>query len=557
MASPTFDYIIVGGGVAGCALASRLSEALPKDSILLIEAGPEHDARIAPSMGVALSDTTDIQWNHRSVPQKALDGGTVSQTQGKVLGGCAAINYQAWTRGAAPDFDRWASEVGDKRWSWEGLLPYFKKTETFIPPKSGSQENRPDIHGYDGPITVSHVSSSAGGPRNYPLKSMMQDIYDKAGMPFNPDLNSGSPFGYGEYPNNTFNGERKWAATSYKRGPNVTLWDNTQVSKLLFSRKKVTAIEVLPNNHNGTRALVKKEVLVTAGVQNSAKLLLLSGIGPNAELEKHKIPQLVDLPVGENFSDHPFIATFWKVRDRNLALGDMEMISPEVDWTAGVGCDFLSFHRHDDEKTTALAKKTLDGKAIERFQLPGRPHTETLTMHGHIDLTGLLQPPVDSSVFTFFNILVAPSSRGSVQLSSASPEDPPLIDPAIFEHPVDLQLVYDLTRRTSTAIQKSSAVSKYGAVEYAIDEDIRNDLSDEALRKRLLNTVETVFHGSGTCAMGAVVDTECRVKGVDGLRVIDASVFPFPIAAHYQAIVYAVAEQEDVRYYCEDFVSDE
>lgn len=109
-------------------------------------------------------------------------------------------------------------------------------------------------------------------------------------------------------------------------------------------------------------------------------LTFLSGIGSEEELDKHKISQLVDLPVGENFSDHPFIATFWKLRDRNLALGDMEMVTPDVDWTAGVGCDYLSFQRHDDEETTALAKKTLSGKALERFQLPGRPHTETLTM---------------------------------------------------------------------------------------------------------------------------------------------------------------------------------
>ncbi|KAF8848596.1 hypothetical protein BDZ45DRAFT_698268 [Acephala macrosclerotiorum] len=178
--------------------------------------------------------------------------------------------------------DRWAPEVGDKRWSWEGLLPYFKKSETFIPPKIGNQDKQPRVHGYDGPVTVSHVSSSAGGPRNYPLKSMVE-------------------VGHGDYANSTFNGERKWATSCYKRGTKVTLWDNPQAAKLLFSEKKVTGIEVLPNNHSAIRALAKKEVLVSAG--------------------------------------------------------DMEMISPEVDWTAGAGSDFLSLQRHDDEKTTALAKK--------------------------------------------------------------------------------------------------------------------------------------------------------------------------------------------------------
>lgn len=162
--------------------------------------------------------------------------------------------------------------------------------------------------------------------------------------------------------------------------------------------------------------------------------------------------------------------------------------------------------------------------------------------YGQIYLTGLMPLP-EASCFSVFNILVAPSSRGTVRLSSSSPLDPPLLDPAFFENLIDLQLLYGIARQTHNTIRKSSAVSKYGAVEYGIDEDIRDDLSDRAMRKRLLRTVETVFHGSGTCAMGTVVDTECRVEGVEGLRVIDTSVFPFPPGAHFQAIVYAVAEQ--------------
>jgi choline dehydrogenase-like flavoprotein len=142
-----------------------------------------------------------------------------------------------------------------------------------------------------------------------------------------------------------------------------------------------------------------------------------------------------------------------------------------------------------------------------------------------------------------FNILTAPSSRGSVRLASSSPLDAPLLDPAIFKDPLDEKLVYACTRMTSNAIQNSAAVSKYGAVEYAVDENMRGDFSVEALRKRLLNSVETVNHGSGTCAMGTVVDSGCRVKGVAGLRVIDSSVIPFPLGAHYQATVYAMAEQ--------------
>ena len=141
------------------------------------------------------------------------------------------------------------------------------------------------------------------------------------------------------------------------------------------------------------------------------------------------------------------------------------------------------------------------------------------------------------------NILIAPESRGSIRLASSSPTDAPLVDPGLFTNPIDSQLMYECARMNITAIKNSSATSKYGAVEFGIAEADRDDLSDEALRRRLVQTCSTVFHGSGTCAMGTVVDSECRVLGVRGLRVIDASIFPFPIGAHYQAAVYAVAEQ--------------
>ncbi|KAH6722993.1 glucose dehydrogenase [Leptodontidium sp. MPI-SDFR-AT-0119] len=526
MGDSTFDYIIVGGGVAGCVLASRLSSSLPDKSILLIEAGPENaDGRVAPSIGVAISDTTDIQWNHKSIPQKGLDNNIINQTQGKVLGGSSAINYQAWTRGSASEFDRWAQEVGDKRWSWNGLLPYFKRSETFIPGKDMSQE-KSEAHGYSGPIKVSHVSSS-GGNRNYPLKSMIADIHEAAGQKRNYDINSGETIGYSEFPNATFNGRRQWAAI-YPRGENVTLWASTQATKLLFSSIKVAGVEVLRDGST-TTATARKEIC--------------SGIGPKSGLQQHQIQQIAELPVGENFSEHPFLCTFWKVRDRGLAIGDMEMITPECDWTAGTGCDWFAFHRHEDESVKKLAKETLGKKELERFELAGRPHTESFAMHGHLDFTGRVEAPPAASCFSFASILVAPESRGSIRLASSSPTDPPLVDPGLFTNPVDLKLIYECSRMSITAIKNSSAVSKYGAVEYGIAEADRDDLSDEALRRRLVQTCSTVFHGSGTCAMGTVVDTECRVLGLQGLRVVDASIFPFPIGSHYQAAVYGIAEQ--------------
>jgi choline dehydrogenase-like flavoprotein len=176
---PAFNYIIVGGGTAGkCleiflrrsvlnielgfVLASRLSNYLPSKSILIIEAGPERDPRVEPALGLLVSDPSNILWNHRSVPQPELRGKTVGQPQGKILGGSSAVNYQTWTRGAAAEFDLWAEEVGDPRWSWKGMLPYFKRTESFIPGRDMRKDTDFKVHGRDGPITVNTNSFLKG-----------------------------------------------------------------------------------------------------------------------------------------------------------------------------------------------------------------------------------------------------------------------------------------------------------------------------------------------------------------------------------------------------------
>lgn len=245
----------------------------------------------------------------------------------------------------------------------------------------------------------------------------------------------------------------------------------------------------------------------------------------------------------------------------------MEMVTSHCDWTAGCPCDWLGYHRHDDEDLKELAKKCLTPLEFERFELSGRPHTESFVMlvvcwktftfnhmliiysrYGHFDLTHNAVSNPGGSVFTMINVVATPASRGTIRLSSPDPLSSVLIDPAVFENPIDAKLLYACAAMTSRAISNSSATHKYGAVEYGVPEEMQGDFSDEAMRARLLRTAENINHGGGTCAMGSVVDTECRVLGTQGLRVVDASVMPFPIGAHYQAVVYAIAEQ--VRFFC-------
>ncbi|CAL3962711.1 unnamed protein product [Diplocarpon coronariae] len=238
--------------------------------ILLLEAGPEQDDRVAPSMGVAFSDPSDIQWNYLSVPQGALEEKIIKQSQGKVLGGSSAVNFQAWTRGSAADL--WALEVGNERWSWSGMLPYFERSETYFPAWDAPQ-TRPDAHGCSSPIRVSHTSSS-GSSCNYPLKAMVADVFGSAGLRRNSDINSGDPLGCGESACATYQGKRQWAA-SYPHGSKVTLWSSFQASKVLVVGERAVGVETLRDGSGVVKAMARREVIVCCGAQNSARLLLL------------------------------------------------------------------------------------------------------------------------------------------------------------------------------------------------------------------------------------------------------------------------------------------
>ncbi|KAH8698370.1 hypothetical protein BGW36DRAFT_396168 [Talaromyces proteolyticus] len=540
----SFDFIIVGGGTAGCVLASRLSEYLPESSILLIEAGVKDDPRIRPALGLTGQAANEIKWNIQSVPQRAVGNKTIDLVQGKVLGGTSAINHQLWSRGSAGDFDQWAAEVGDERWSWDGQLPFFKNAETFYPGTALQGKDLSAVHGFNGPIKVSQTSSS-GRPRNFPLKEPIASMYKAAGISQTADLNSGDILGFTEVTSNNYDGIRQWAGGNYSFGSNVTLWTETHVSKIVMKGSRARGVEYLRPS-GGTSGIVsaKREVIVSSGAQGSPKLLLLRLVPISSVIsDKHDIEQVTQLPVGENYSDHPMLATYWHLEKRGLALGDVAVRTAECDWTSGLPVDWVAFHRHDNDRVIkSLAESQLDSKELDRFQIKNRAHTESVVLYGHIDFSGKAGPPPPGSNMCVMNILVTPSSRGTVSLKSTDPLDPPVCDPNMLSNELDQQLLWSAARLTSRGLERTIA-PEYGVSEYAVDDDLRNDYGDEAMMRRALRIVRTVNHGSGTCAMGSVVDTECRVNGIDGLRVIDSSVIPFPICAHYQAAVYALAEQ--------------
>jgi choline dehydrogenase-like flavoprotein len=374
-------------------------------------------------------------------------------------------------------------------------------------------------------------------------------------------MNSGKTIGYSEFASNTFKSERQYGPVCYAKGINVTVWTEMIATRLIIEGMKIIGVELMDNAHSARTALARKEVISSSGVQGSTKLLLLRykfSIYPCHDHKLISVMVLVQNPSWRStesnkmsiylwgrITDHPALVTNWKLKTRNLSIGDVEFVTDTCDWTAGTATDFLGYHRHDSPAVEKLAKELLSASELERFNVQGRPHTETFTMYLHLDIskTNTNDPYPGGSVFTVFNILTSPTSLGSIRLSSSDPTAPPIIDPALFGSTLDKQLIYECARMTSSAIASSSIASEYGAEEYNIQESLRGRLDDEALFERLVKTCDTINHGSGTCAMGKVVDTECKVKGVESLRVVDASIFPFSIGAHYQAIVYAVAEQ--------------
>ncbi|PWY84786.1 glucose dehydrogenase [Aspergillus heteromorphus CBS 117.55] len=544
--SQTFDCIIVGAGVAGCVLASRISTSRPDLRILLVEAGVEKDDRTSGAMAFTGGFDSDIEWNYRSVPQERKFGGdTVCLTSGKIVGGGSAVNYQVFTRGPAVDYNQWADIVRDERWSWDALLPYFKKVETWFP--SAEMMDRgivpSESHGSSGPIKVSHATNS-GKPRNYPLREKTRRFLELLGHRQASDINAGSPLGYSEAFNSTYGGLRSFA-NSYPLGSNVILWTKSTVENVIMKGKTAEGVIISRSTGDGServRVEAGREVILAAGAHGSAKILLLSGIGPAVELDRHNIKPVEELPVGRNYVDHPHIFTYWTVTDDTATMGDGEMQASEVDWLAGLPYDWISFAPADGE-TLELARKLLSPTDFARYSARGKMQVESFIVYATVDTSArkqLLQGWPGRRVISLMHILVDPVSRGTLTLRSSDPMDPPVLDPKVLASPIDRSALYKSVQASAQAIQ---AVDGLNAVEFGIDDAIRDDWSNESIDIRANRSGGTVFHTSGTCAMGEVVDTECRVFGIDGLRVVDSGVIPIPLAAHYQAPTYGIAER--------------
>ena len=530
-----YDYIIVGGGSAGCTLAGRLSED-PNVSVALIEAGgPDRSTLIHCPAGLAVMAKFELNgWGYNTVPQPGLNGRKGYQPRGKVLGGSSSINAMVYARGHARDYDDWAAR-GNPGWSYADVLPYFKRAEH-------NERGADDFHGEGGPLNVMDLRSPN------PFLTAFMEAGLQAGERHNTDFNGADQEGIGAYQVTHKNGERFSAAKAYLT-PHLGRANLKVITRALITRVvtetrdgQVHAVGVeyrADAGHGAVQNLRLKpggEVLLSAGAFGSPQLLMLSGIGPADHLREHGIGVVHDLPgVGENLHDHPDVVMVVNAPKLTDLFG--------LSWQGTVNAvrAILEWRRsRSGMLTTNFAEaggfiKSAPEEAIPDLQL----HfvVGKLVDHGRKTVFG--------HGYSCHVCLLRPKSRGTLRLASPDPRRAPLIDPAFLQDPDDMARMVRGFKRVRELMHQP-ALTRHGGVETAVSASAQ---TDDQIEQFIRNHADTIYHPVGSCRMGpdddpmAVVDAQLRVRGVQALRVIDASVMPQVVGGNTNAPVIMMAEK--------------
>lgn len=525
MPSKPFDYIIVGGGSAGCVVASRLV-AEHGARVLLIEAGSRRTSRLlampAGYMKFLARDTYLTM--HKVIPQPQLGDRAPIVPQAKVLGGGSAVNAMVYIRGQAADYDAWDAALGGAGWSYGDLLPYFIEQE-------GNDHLGKPYHGVSGPLKVSHL-----GQHSAMSRAFVQAMQER-GVPYNPDFNGAHQGGVG-FMQHTIDWQARRRCSAVDAflqpvlsNPRLTLLTNTTATRIRIHNKRATGVEV--KGRSGPETFhADTEVVLAAGTYMTPKLLMLSGIGPSGELSRHGIAVQADLPgVGRNLQDHhevPIVATTTGAfgyfgQDRGLAM-------------LRHGLQYMLFKSGAVTTTGVEACAFIDPGGSERptIQLYCVP-----TIYLDRDVSGI-EP---THGVTLNPCLLRPKARGSVRLASADPFAAPRVDPQFFGDPYDLRL-------TLAGLRYARDVLATSPVRDMVEKEILPGpevSTDEALAAHCRQTVKTNYHPVGTCRMGresddlAVVTPDLRTRGIAGLRIVDASVMPSIPSGNTNAPVLALA----------------
>ncbi|MBC3784778.1 GMC family oxidoreductase [Spirosoma utsteinense] len=531
----TFDYIIVGAGSAGCVLANRLS-ADATVSVLLVEAGgPDTKMELHIPAAYSKLNGTAVDWGFWTEPQMALNGRRMYQPRGKTLGGCSSTNAMAYVRGNQHDYDDWAA-LGNVGWSYEDVLPYFIRSE------HNEQIHQLDAryHGQNGPLNVTFATRF-----RTPLADAFVESCQQTGIRANHDYNGAEQEGTGFFQFTIKDGKRHSAATAFlkpalKRA-NLTVITRAMTKQIILKNDRATGIEFVTGKNQTQVATARREVIISAGAFQSPQLLMLSGIGPADELRSAGVAVKKMLAgVGQNLQDHLFSGVSTLCSQRGIS---------------------SNFHLKPLNQLKALGQYLLSKKGPMTISpleavafLKTDPTRDRVDMQFHFapvhmgddykaDMYDLGTWPT-SDGYIILPTLLKPKSVGYVGLRSANPLDAPVIQPNYMEHEDDRRVLISGIRQ-AIEVMRADAFGPYrNRIQTPPD-----STSDDGIWQHILQQLETVYHPVGTCKMGtaddemAVVDSDLRVRGLEGLRVVDASIMPTIISGNTNAPVYMIAEK--------------
>jgi choline dehydrogenase-like flavoprotein len=516
-----FDYVIVGAGSAGCVLANRLS-ADPSRSVCLIEAGPRDRSPLIhiPAGVLGMLPTRHMNWAFKTVPQPGLQGRCGYQPRGRTLGGSSSINAMVYIRGHRSDYDDWAA-LGNPGWSYEEVLPLFRRSED-------QARGADQYHGVGGELSVADLPN----PVHASLAFVESAI--RRGLRANPDFNGARQEGAGLYQVTQRGGRRCSAATAFldpaRSRPNLTILTGVRVERVLLAGRRATG--VLVNGYAGTGQIdAGCEVILSAGVFGSPQLLMLSGIGAREELGRHGIGLTHELPgVGANLVDHVDFALVYRSTDASL-MGitlrtALRAIPGYFRWRrSGTGLLTTNFA---EAGAFLRTRSELDRPDVQLHFVNGIVDDHARRLHYGYGVTCHVA-------------VLRPVSRGSVGLQSADPRDPPRIDPNFLAADADVGTLLAGIKIAREVMDGAPLDRHRGAEMFA------GGNSDSELIERMRRRADTLYHPVGTCRMGhdelAVVDPSLRIRGLEALSVVDASVMPAPIGGNTNAPTIMIAEK--------------
>ncbi|KAJ5123515.1 hypothetical protein N7448_009612 [Penicillium atrosanguineum] len=566
----TFDYVVVGGGTGGNVVATRLAQHGSK--VALVEAGGLYElesvvevpaADVLPC-GSDPGTQSAVDWGFVTHGQPGANGRSIHYARGKCLGGSSALNFMIYQRPTIESMQQWADTVNDSSYTFDKVLPYYKKSVQFTAPNTQYRASNATA-AYD-----ANAFESSGGPlqvsyANYamPFSSWMKLGMEAIGIKEKEDFNSGSLIG-AQYCSSTIDPSDELRSSSQSSflteitPSTLTTYSSTLAKKIVFNpQKKATGVHVTGLLGNTVTLHASNEVIISAGSFQSPQLLMVSGVGPSDELKDHGIDVVADLPgVGQNMWDHPFFAPTYRVQvdtltkfASNLVFAAESVIGGLLEKTGLITnpvADYLAWEKIPQTLRSQFSQSSLESLT----NLPSDwPEAEYISGAGYIgNVSNLLedQPKDGYQYASILGVLVAPQSRGNISLKSADTNDLPIINPNWLDSTADQEVAIAMFKRMREAFQSDAMAPVVIGKEYYPGEAVQ---SNADILEFIRNNVMTLWHAACTCKMGssddemAVVDSQARVYGVQGLRVVDASAFPFLPPGHPQSTVYMLAEK--------------